>query len=90
MREKLEFKTFTEFCARADEILRTFKIVTLIPTFKITEYRDYIYNQHTFSDNQERDMLVKDKCWMWVMSYKYEPMAKNDLYSVLGQLKKGM
>jgi len=89
MIEKLRFQTFTEFCDRAEEILGAFKVATMIPTFKITTYKEYIYDHHKFSDNTERDMLAKDKCWQWVMSYKYEPMDINDLYSTLGQLRKG-
>lgn len=89
LKEKLKFETFTEFCNRADEILEAFKIATMYPHFSISEYRKYIYNQHKFSDNYERDMLAKDKCFEWLMSYKYEDMSINDLYSVLGQLKKG-
>lgn len=89
LKEKLRFQTFTEFCNRASEILETFKIATMYPQFSIREYQKYIYNQHKFSDNYERDMLAKDKCYEWLMSYKYEDMSLNDLYSVLGQLKKG-
>ena len=89
MKEKLKFETFTEFCNRAEEILNEFKEVALQPTFKITEYKDYIYNKHKFSENAERDVLAKDKCWLWIMSYKYEKMDINDLYCTLGQLKKG-
>ena len=29
IKEKLKFKTFTEFCERADEILEAFKIATM-------------------------------------------------------------
>ena len=89
MIDKLKFETFTEFCDRADDILNAFKVIAMMPTFKLSDYIDYIYNQHTFSDNKERDMLAKDKCWLWLMSYKYEAMDKNDLYSTLGQLRKG-
>lgn len=89
MIEKLKFETFTEFCDRADEILDAFKVAIIIPTFKKSVYKDYIYNNHHFSDNAERDMLAKDKCWMWVLSCEYEKMDKNDLYCTLGQLKKG-
>lgn len=84
LKEKLKFETFTEFCNRADEILETFKIATMYPKFSIKEYKNYIYKQHTFSDCYERDMLAKDKCFEWLMSYKYEPMLKNDLYATLG------
>lgn len=89
MIEKLKFETFTDFCDRANEILDAFKVVTMLPTFKISKYKDYIYNQHVFSNNEQRDMLAKDKCWLWLMSYKYEKMDINDLYCTLGQLVKG-
>lgn len=88
IKEKLKFKTFTEFCERADEILEAFKIATMYPHFSISEYQRYIYKQHKFSDNYERDMLAKDKCFEWLMSYKYEKMNKNDLYATLGWIGK--
>ena len=89
MKEKIKFETFTEFCDRANEILDAFKVIAMMPTFKLTEYKDYIYKKHTFSSNEQRDMLAKDKCWLWLMSYKYEKMDINDLYCTLGQLRKG-
>ena len=89
VKKQLMFETFTEFCNRADEILNAFKIAIIYPRFSVNEYKNYIYKQHKFSDNYERDMLAKDKCFEWLMSYKYEDMEKNDLYSVLGFLKKG-
>lgn len=89
LKEKLKFETFTEFCDRADEILETFKIAVIYPTFSLNEYKNYIYKQHKFSENYERDMLAKDKCWEWLMTYKYEYMNKNDLYCVLGWIGKG-
>ena len=89
MKEKLKFETFTEFCNRADEILYIFKILVKNNLLNWKEYKKYIYEKHKFSDNEERDLLVKDKCWLWLMSYEYEPMEKNDLYSTLGYLKKG-
>lgn len=90
MKEELKFKTFTEFCSRADELLSLFKNEIENNNLKLCMYREYIYNEHKFSDNNERDQLAKDKCWSWMLSYEYEPMAKNDLYSTLGQLRKGM
>lgn len=89
IRKKLLFQTFTEFCERAEEILQAFKIASMYPRFSINEYKNYIYKQHKFSKNSERDMLAKDKCFEWLMSYKYEQMSINDLYSVLGFIKKG-
>ena len=89
MINKLRFETFTEFCRRADEILDTFIMLRKENKVSNKEYKKYIYENHKFSDNQERDLLIKDKCWSWMMSSEYEVMCKNDLYSVLGQLKKG-
>ena len=88
IKEKLKFETFKEFCDRADEILSSFKTAIDYHLLSIKEYKNYIYNNHKFCDNEERDMLVKDKCWLWLMSYKYEPMLKNDLYSTLGWIGK--
>lgn len=89
LKEKLMFETFTEFCERADEILQTFKDAMMYHEFSMSEYRNYIYKQHKFSNNSNRDIAVKDKCWEWLMTYKYEDMSKNDLYCTLGQLRKG-
>lgn len=90
MKEKLKFKTFTEFCERADEIKDIFAIMVETKLIKLINYKNYIYYDHKFSEFESRDMLIKDKIWEWVMSYKYEFMNKNDLYSVLGQCKKGI
>ena len=89
IKKKLMFATFTEFCDRCDEILEYFKMAMMYPTFSMREYQNYIYKNHKFSMNTERDIGAKNKCWEWLMSYKYEDMNKNDLYSTLGQLKKG-
>lgn len=88
MKEKLLFETFTEFCDRADEILAHFKIALDNPRFDLEKYQKYIYS-HNFSDNRDRDIGAKDKIWEWLMTYQYEEMNKNDLYSTLGQLRKG-
>ena len=89
LKEKLKFETFTEFCDRADEILNTFKIITMYPRFSITEYKNYIYYAHKFSRNVRRDMAVKDKIFEYLMSYKYEYVSKEELYMLLSQLQKG-
>ena len=89
MKEKLMFETFTEFCDRADEILDCFKMAQEIPSFDLKKYRSYIYDKHKFSENEQRDLLAKDKCWVWLMGCSYEQIDKNDLYSCLGQLVKG-
>lgn len=89
IKKKLRFETFTEFCDRADEMLKYFQLAMLYPNFSMNEYKNYIYYGHKFSMNSERDLLAKDKIFEYLMSYKYEYVAKNDLYSVLGFLKKG-
>ncbi len=86
-RQSLEFKTFREFCDRADEILEEFTKAMNDPSFNYKEYQNYIEN-HTFCKGEYRNNLVKDKIWEWLMSYKYEKMAKNDLYSLLGWVGK--
>lgn len=87
-RQTLRFKTFREFCDRADEILKEFTEAMNDPAFNYKVYRNYIYNQHTFCNGEYRDLLVKDKIWEWLMSYKYEKIPKNDLYSLLGWVGK--
>lgn len=86
-RQILQFETFREFCNRADEILEEFTKAMNDPTFDYKEYQNYIEN-HTFCKGEYRNNLVKDKIWEWLMSYKYEPMNKNDLYSLLGWVGK--
>lgn len=86
-RQILQFETFREFCNRADEILEEFTKAMNDPTFDYKEYQAYI-ESHTFCKGEYRNNLVKDKIWEWLMSYKYEKMAKNDLYSLLGWVGK--
>ena len=52
------------------------------------EYKNYIYYQHKFSNNDRVDLAAKDKCFEWIMSYEYEKLSKNDLYSLLGKIRK--
>lgn len=87
---RLTFETFTEFCSKADEILYLFTNLMKQKEYLLKDYKNYVYYEHKFSDYENRDMLVKDKIWEWLMSYKYEPFNKNDLYSLLGQCKKGI
>lgn len=88
LKEKLQFETFEEFCSRADEILNAFKVAVQNPRFSWKEYKNYIYHQHKFSHSHIKDLMAKDKCFEWIMSYQYEYISKNDLYSILGILKK--
>ena len=89
LKEKLKFETFTEFCERADEILKTFSIITMYPRFSISEYKNYIYYGHKFSKNVSRDLAVKDKIFEYLMSYKYEYVPKEELFMLLTQIQKG-
>lgn len=86
-RQVLNFDTFREFCARADEILEEFTKAMNDPSFDFIEYQTYI-EKHRFCKSTYRDYLVKDKIWEWLMSYKYEKIPKNDLYSLLGWVGK--
>lgn len=88
MKKELLFETFEDFCNRAEEILKAFKQVVLLPSFSFSKYKNYIYNEHKFSDSETLDLLAKDKCWIWLMSYKYEKVNINDLYCTLGTIKK--
>lgn len=88
MKEKLEFEDFSDFCSRADEILEEFKRRVESGELNISKYRKYIYDEHTFCNNELMDMTAKDKCWQWLMSYEYEPMDKNDLFCILGIITK--
>lgn len=88
MKNGLLFETFDEFCERAEEILEAFKKAVLVPSFSLHKYKEYIYNKHSFCSDAMIDQKAKDKCWVWLMSYKYEKVSKNDLYCVLGSLKK--
>ena len=87
MRNKLRFKSFMEFCDRADELRETFALLNEYRKININNYKRYLYRCHKFSENRQRDIMIKDKCWTWLLSYKYEPMTKSDLFSVLGYIK---
>ena len=87
LNERLQFETFEEFCNRADEILEIFKTLMKDSRFKMLEYKNYIY-EHKFCDNFNYDLAAKEKCFEWLMSYEYEEVSKNDLYSILGRIRK--
>ena len=88
LQQRLIFDSFEEFYNRADEILETFKVLLENPRFNWKEYKNYIYYQHRFCEDYSIDMQAKDKCFEWIMSYEYEYVSKNDLKSVLGQIRK--
>lgn len=84
--KQLEFKTYEEFCNRADIILNTY--IKNKNQINIHAYKEYIYSK-TLSDDKRLDNAMKDKCFEWIMSYEYEILKNNDLYSLLGKAKKG-
>ena len=86
--EELLFKTFNDFCKRADVILLNFKKAMNDPSFNYLNYKRYIYNEHKFCKGEYRDYLVKDAIWEWLMSYEYEKKSKEDLYKLLSWVGK--
>ena len=85
--KRLKFGSFNEFCDRAKDIKEIFGFCIDNKIITIKEYKNYLYKEHRFCNSDDKDLLIKDKCWLWLMSYKYEPMDINDLYSLLGQFK---
>lgn len=82
--KELEFDTFEDFVNRADEILYVYT------KYKVDRhsYKKYIYSKK-LSDNETMNNSLKDKCYEWIMSNEFEDISKNDLYSLLGMIKKG-
>ena len=80
--KELEFTDFEDFCNRAVAILNTYK------KYKVDRhsYKEYIYSKNF---NTNLDSAIKDKCFEWILSSEYEKISKNDLYSLLGLVKKG-
>lgn len=85
--KKLQFETFEEFCSRADEILEEFIEATNKKQLRLLDYKNYIY-KHKFCNNESLNLAAKDKCFEWIMSYEYDKLSKNDLYSLLGKIRK--
>lgn len=83
--KELEFDNYEDFCKRADEILYTYT------KYKVDRhsYKKYIYSRK-LSDEPTMDNALKDKCFEWIISNEYEKIDKNDLYSLLGMIKKGI
>ena len=82
----LEFSTFEEFCNNADEILYTYTKHKKVINLK--EYKKYIYSKK-LCDDPKMDNAMKEKCFEWILSFEYDDISKNDLYSLLGKYKKG-
>lgn len=82
----LKFDTFEEFCNNADRILYTY--TKYKKQINLVAYKDYIYSK-TLSQNYNLDIVMKEKCFEWILSLEYDDMQKNDLYALLGREKKG-
>lgn len=82
--KELEFTDYEDFCNRADEILKAY--TKCKNTLIRKAYKEYIYSKQ-FNTNLED--ALKDKCYEWILSGEYEKVSKNDLYSLLGMIKKG-
>ena len=83
---KLRYETFTEFCNRAYELRELYCIQDDTPPFLMELYREYIYS-HKYHKRYEE--AINNLCWEWLLSNCYEEVNINDLYSMLGQIKKG-
>ena len=86
MNEKLNYSTFTEFCDRAYELRELYNIQDDTPPFLMEIYRIYVYS-HNFDKRYGNS--INNLCWDWLLSNCYEEVNINDLYSMLGQIKKG-
>lgn len=82
---ELEFTDFEDFCNRADRILQVY--IENKSQISIRAYQNYIHTK-TFTDNEKINEAIQDKCFEWIMSSEYEKISKNDLYSLLGLLRK--
>lgn len=89
MKKELYFKTFNEFCKRAYEIRLIFLIEIKLHNITYAEYRDYIYDNHFFSNNKNINETIKEKCWEWCLSLEYEPMQFYDLKILKYKIPKG-
>jgi hypothetical protein len=83
----LQFTDFEDFVNRADEIIYTY--MKYKNEIDLMAYKDYIYSKK-LNDNPAWDNAIKDKCFEWIISYEYEDITINDLYSLLGVIKKGL
>ena len=82
--KELEFSDFEDFCNRAETILYIYT------KYKVDRhsYKEYIYGKK-LHENKKIDNSLKDKCFEWIMSSEYDEVSMNDLYSLLGMIKKG-
>lgn len=85
MIDKMKWETFTDFVNRAYELRDLYCIKDNTPSFLMDKYRDYVYS-HKYYRNSE---AINNICWNWLLSNAYEDMPINDLYSMLGNYKRG-
>ena len=85
--KRLQYNSFTEFCNRAKELRGLYAIKENTNPFLLEKYRDYVYS-HRYNSRYEE--AINNICWDWLLSNCYEEVNINDLYSMLGQIKKGM
>lgn len=86
IKEKMKYTTFTEFCNKAIYLRELYAIKSDTPFLVLKAYRDYVYS-HNFGNYT---MMLNNKCWEWLLSKPYEPMEVNDLFSILGNIKKNI
>ena len=84
--KKMSYETFTEFCERAYELRELYDIQDDTPPFLMDIYRAYVYS-HNFSERYGDS--ANDLCWDWLLSNCYDEIDMNDLYSMLGNIKRG-
>lgn len=86
IKSEMKYKTFTEFCNRAYELRELYDIQVDTPLFLMEQYRNYVYLHNCDKRYGER---INDICWDWLLSNCYDEININDLYSMLGNIKKG-
>lgn len=84
--EAMMYEDYEDFCKRAVELKKAYAIRSSTPFFLIGIYRDYIYSH---KEGTRYDETLNNKCFEWILSTTYEPMDINDLYSMLGQIRRG-
>lgn len=82
--KELKFTDFEDFCNRADIIRYTY--IKYRKLICLNAYKEYIYSKDFHTNIDE---ALKDKCFEWILSYEYDKVSKNDLYSLLGMIKRG-
>lgn len=86
IKKEMKYQTFTEFCDRAYELRELYAIDDDTTPFLMDIYRAYVFS-HNF--DKRLGNAANELCWDWLLSSYYDEMDINDLYSMLGQIKKG-